>query len=28
MEKFLALAPAGSAQAEAGRRHLAAWRRR
>ena len=27
MEKFLALAPAGSAQAEAGRRHLAAWRK-
>jgi choline-sulfatase len=28
MEKFLALAPAGSAQAEAGRRYLAAWRNR
>ena len=28
MEKFLSLAPAGTAQAEAGRRHLAAWRRR
>ncbi|HEX7502408.1 MAG TPA: tetratricopeptide repeat protein [Acidobacteriota bacterium] len=28
MEKFLGLAPAGSAQAEAGRRYLAAWRNR
>jgi len=26
MEKFLKLAPAGSAQAEAGRRHLSSWR--
>ncbi len=28
MEKFLSLAPAGTAQAEAGRRYLAAWRQR
>jgi len=28
MEKFLALAPATSAQAETGRRHLASWRNR
>ena len=28
MEKFLAAAPAGSAQAEAGRRYLSSWRKR